>query len=258
MVYAQIIKNFISKLEQHLSEKLAVTEAASYCKITIPSLQRNIILYLPEQTQRLAPEDTSMIHLDVENLAQQEDQIIQRLGSLFGKGQTYYARQTVVARIDKKVTSAFLADHHMQGVMPGKYRYGLFYQGELLSIAVFSGGRKILNTASDYRSFELIRFCHKSGIRVTGGISKLLKAFIADFKPGDIMTYVDKDWSQDSSLKVLNFQEAGIKAPLEFWVNSPDRYLIRSPEDRENYRLAYPKGYPKFNMGSIKMLWTLG
>ena len=258
MGYATSIKNFISRLEGHLEEKLMVLEESSYYKITIPSSERNIFIYLPTQMQRLFPEDPKLIHVDVENLATQSENTILRLGSLLGKGKTYYARQTVVARVDKRVTTNFLAEHHMQGAMPGKYRYGLFYQGELISIAVFSGGRKILNTPDNYRSFELIRFCHKSGIRVTGGISKLLKAFIADFQPGDIMTYVDKDWSQDSSLKILNFQEAGQKEPMEFWINDGERYLIRSPEDRESYRHLYPKGYTKFNMGSIKMVSVLG
>ncbi|ULT28536.1 hypothetical protein KUH03_19615 [Sphingobacterium sp. E70] len=91
------------------------------------------------------------------------------------------------------MSQRFLVEHHLQTALPGKYRYGLYEQGELVSIAVFSGGRRMNDKNEEYRSFELLRFCNKSGYNVIGGLSKLITAFAKDFHPGDIMTYTDRD-----------------------------------------------------------------
>ncbi len=46
-----------------------------------------------------------------------------------------------------------------------------------------------------YRSYEMVRFANVTGVTVTGGLSKLIKAFAEEVKPDDIMTYVDREWS---------------------------------------------------------------
>src|SRR5690606_26961847 len=134
--------------------------------------------------------DTRPFHIDQDQILKNASKICFRLYALLGGGKVVYGRQTAAARLEQKAALAFLEEHHLQVALPGKYRYGLFHAGELVSVAVFSGGRRMRDKADGYRSFELLRFCHKSGYRVVGGLSKLLKAFITDFQPGDIMTYV--------------------------------------------------------------------
>lgn len=126
-----------------------------------------------------------------------------------------------------------------------------------MSIAIFSGGRHMRDQAPDYRSFELVRFCHKAGYRVVGGLSKLLKAFIKDFKPHDIMTYVDRDWAQDSNLRTLGFEQRGHIAPQHFWVVGHQRHYITNPETLLKLREDYPAGYLSVNNGSTKLVLKL-
>jgi len=204
-----------------------------------------LLVYLPFSSRLEIEESLKVIHLDIDLLDSSYSKVLNRLKGLMGKGKRVYARETVVARVDKKVTLEFLEENHINGPMAGKYRYGLFYKGELVSIAVFSGGRILRNISEDYRSFELIRFCHKADYLVTGGISKLVKAFFKDFKPNDIMTYADRDWSQQSSLETIGFKTETITSAQIFRVKNGKR--LEYTEDEENY------DYSIKNSGSIKL-----
>ena len=204
-----------------------------------------LLIYLPNSSRLEIEEDVKVIHLDIDILYNEYSKVLQRLKGLIGKGKRVYARETVVARVDKKVTLEFLEENHINGAMAGKYRYGLFYKGELVSLAVFSGGRILRSISEEYRSFELVRFCHKADYLVTGGISKLVKGFIKDFKPNDIMTYADRDWSQQSSLETIGFKAETVTAAQIFRVRNGKR--LDYTEDEENY------DYIIKNSGSIKL-----
>jgi len=226
--------------------------------ISGPSFPFHLYLYAHSAVQRISPaaHDIDNIHIDLEDITLQHDKIIHRIKTLSGQAHRIYARHTVVARIDKKVSLEFQQDYHLQKAVAGKYRYGLFFKGDLVSIAVFSGGRRMNDQPESYRSFELIRFCHKQGVLVVGGISKLIQAFQGDFSPGDIMTYADRDWSQDSSLTKIGFKKVGQTSPQQFWFCDHERYTLTS-SNQEAVKILYPTGYPKSNSGSLKMVLTL-
>jgi len=152
---------------------------------------------------------------------------------------------------------SFQRQHHLLVALPGKYRYGLFRDGELVSVAVFGGGRRMNGRPDDYRSFELLRFCHRSGFRVVGGLSKLIRAFVRDFHPGDIMTYVDRDWTRDSNLRAIGFSAVGEIPPQRFWLSGGTRHPIRSAEDLAQLRKIHPCGWQRENSGSVKMVLPL-
>ena len=172
----------VEKLVQDLrNEGLLIEYVFSKTVIRLDTSKFLLLIYLPN-TKRIEDElDKKTIHLDIDLLHNSYEKVLQRVRGLLGKGRRIYARETVVARIDKKVALDFLQEYHLNIPMKGKYRYGLFYQGELVSVAVFGGGRIMRQISADYRSFELIRFCHKADYLVIGGISKLIKSFSKDF-----------------------------------------------------------------------------
>lgn len=216
-----------------------------------------VIIYLAGNTNRIHIDGIRTFHLDQDQILQNRQKLVSRLLSLLGKGQVIYARQTVVARLEKRVTLSFLEENHLQMAIPGKYRYGLYHQGELVSIAVFSGGRRMREHGENHRSFELLRFCHKAGYRVVGALSKLLKSFTMDFHPNDIMTYVDRDWAQESNLCTLGFQERGQTAPQAFFIVGQQRHYIENMEHLAKLQQTYPSGYLSHNHGSTKLVLKL-
>lgn len=252
----ELVDHFSEQLLQQLG--IASTEtllANGTYQITVDDTL-HIYIYPHHVSDRLSAQHvTKTIHLDQDMLTNDFKKIMVRIKVSLGQGQKIHARTTVAARIDKKTALEFQEEHHLQVALPGKYRYGLYHQGELVSIAVFSGGRKMENKPDGYRSFELLRFCHKSDLITIGGISKLIRAFCSDFDPGDIMTYVDRDWSQDSTLQKIGFQVEKTTEPQLFTIESGKRQLQRKQSESETRES--PDNYLKRNSGSIKMVLHL-
>jgi hypothetical protein len=204
-----------------------------------------IYLYPPNHARQPAHPELQTLHIDVDLLRSSKRKVINRIKGILGLGERIYARETVAARIDKKVAIAFQEEHHLQVALPGKYRYGLFYEGELVSVAVFSGGRRMNGKSEDYRSFELLRFCHKTDHNVVGGVSKLIGRFAQEFKPADIMTYADLDWCQQSSLEKIGFMPSEIKEPQKFWIVDGKRSYAAAAVHTGEYQVQ--------NSGSLKL-----
>lgn len=133
-----------------------------------------------------------------------------------------FARNCEVSRIDKATASAFLEANHRLGATGSRYRYGLFVrrstgsaearlpEGTLVAVAVFSSARCWTKGERVVRSFEWIRYASLSGVRVTGGMGKLLDAFIAEQHPDDIMSYADLDYPDGGQVyEKLGFEAEG-------------------------------------------------
>ncbi|MBD1423952.1 hypothetical protein [Sphingobacterium arenae] len=258
MVIPPEIANFISTLQKDLG--IFFSREDFERAIVLQALTHDIalVIYFEENAARINMGERRTFHIDLDQILNDPYKIRARICSLLGRGQVIYGRQTIVARIDKGVALAFLKENHLQPAIPGKYRYGLFDKGELVSVAIFSGGRRMREqTTSNYRSFELIRFCHKAGYRVVGGLSKLLKAFIKDFHPNDIMTYVDRDWAQVSNLHTLGFEVQGNTSPQAFWIVDKERHHVTGVEHLVQLQQTYSTGYLSHNSGSTKLVLRL-
>ena len=101
----------------------------------------------------------------------------------------------------------------------------MFYDNELVSVATF-GDRKI----SGKQQFELIRFSNKINTNIVGGFSKLLKHFISDVNPKELVTYADIRYSGMDYLDTVycknGFIFDGYTKPNYFYVDKK-KYLVR-------------------------------
>ncbi len=158
-----------------------------------------------------------------------------RIRAVFGISQRIPARMTKVERIDKPTADRFLNQNHLQASVTAKLKYGLFLPPQyfrilknppivqsslLVAVATFSGSKTIVRDGEPYRSFELIRFANLLNCTVVGGIDKLLKNFIKEQNPDDIMSYADRDWSDGNSYQQTGFELIGTTDPQDFWVNT--------------------------------------
>ena len=149
-----------------------------------------------------------------------------------------YARNCEIRRIDKCTAAEFLATNHSYGDSSNRYRYGLFLKrhtghialegaetwkyptGTLVAVATFSNARKWVKGEAVIRSYEWIRYASLPGLRISGGMGKLLKAFIEEVQPDDIMSYADLEWSSGEVYKTLGFVEESLKGPVMFAIDS--------------------------------------
>lgn len=153
-----------------------------------------------------------------------------------------YARNCEVRRIEKTEAQSFLKENHSYGDAACRYRYGLFLKrhtghnseredeiGQLIAVATFSNARKWIKEGKEIRSYEWTRYASLPGMRVSGGMGKLLKAFIKEVQPDDIMSYADLEWSEGTVYRTLGFSPEGIKDPVTFAVGTEtwERFPIR-------------------------------
>lgn len=144
-----------------------------------------------------------------------------------------YARNCEVRKIDKKTAAEFLDVNHSYGDASCRYRYGLYLKrhtghnagtgtlepGTLVAVATFSNGRKWIKGDKTIRSYEWTRYASLPGVRLSGGMGRLLKVFIADVQPDDIMTYADLEWSEGKVYEALGFTLEGHKSPVLFCID---------------------------------------
>lgn len=131
-----------------------------------------------------------------------------------------FARKTKLVEINDKITKEFLDANHLQKWCVSKYRYGLYYNNELISVMTFGSLRKNVNKKNEKDSFELLRFCTKKNYLVIGGAQKLLNFFENKIKPKIIISYSNNDISDGNLYKTLGFNEIKITKPSYWWIKN--------------------------------------
>jgi hypothetical protein len=182
-----------------------------------------------------------------------------RIGAILGYSRRIHGRATKVHSITQSELDTFINKNHLNTTTKAKYRYGLFLKEELVAVASFSAG-KWFKQKGDYHSYELIRFANLCNHTVVGGLSKLLKYFINEVKPQDIVTYADAEWSTGNSYERLGFRSEGQIDNQQFWVKQGE--WIRYPAHRLPHHLINENltdmGYILLsNQGSIKFRLVL-
>lgn len=182
------------------------------------------------------------------------DKLAAVISSKTGLNKTIFARNCEVKKIEKTVAEKFLDEYHLMNSTSSAYNYGLYFKNELLAVASFSKGRKMNRLPEDKRSFELIRFCCREGITVTGGLTKLVKNFCREKNAGDIMTYVDKQFSSGESFAKAGFVRHSETEPKFFLVNKKTFERIPAESNADDFDPA--KFYLVNNEGNIKFVYT--
>lgn len=185
-------------------------------------------------TDSLSAQGDTVIHLHEDVWADKREICQSRLLMKCGQvDKRYFARKTVARRIDSCLAREFLTEHHLWGFTKAKYYYGLYAadgdESSLVAVASFSSRRKVIRDDTSHKSHELIRFSTKRDTNVVGGISKLIKAFVRDVRPDDIITVVDRDWGNASGWHSLGFVTCHTMPPLVMAVGQEDgvrRYLV--------------------------------
>lgn len=165
-----------------------------------------------------------------------------------------FARKCTVKKISKEQASVFLDLYHIMNSTQSAYNYGLFLEDELLAVCSFSKGRKMIRLPEHLRSYELIRFCTKEGFTITGGLTKIIKTFCREREVGDIMTYVDKQFSSGEAFVKAGFVLHSETELLYFLIHkkSLERTLIKSPADKFNNSIYFLVK----SLGNLKMIYT--
>lgn len=83
--------------------------------------------------------------------------------------QRIFARKCTLKAIDTKTAKNFCEFYHVNGYRQGSIKFGIFYNDELICVAVFGKHPKY--------KYECIRLCYKTGVDIIGGWAKIVKHF---------------------------------------------------------------------------------
>jgi hypothetical protein len=149
--------------------------------------------------------------------------------------QRVYARKCNIQIVDKSIARDFLNKYHIQGTTRFEKAYGLYLNGELLSLITI--GRHHRNTKAD--TYVLSRYIVKSGVSVLGGLSRLTKSALKDY--GKLITWVDLRISDGSNWIKSGWTLEAELPPDYFYYDRGARQIV-SKQSRKKKTVNTPKG----------------
>ena len=184
-----------------------------------------------EKTINCEKKGITLIHIFEDEWTFKKDIVKSRLKSLLNKNTNrIYARKCNIKLVDSKEKKKFLDENHMQGNAQSSINIGLYYDDELISLMTFGKPRINLGGKNEDGKYELVRFCNLKDTSVIGGASKLLKYFIKEYSPKEIVSYADKRWSVGNLYTKLGFIHTHDSKPNYFYI------VDRMCENRFKYR----------------------
>lgn len=218
--------------------------------------------YHLNKTIMCAEKSIKLIHIYEDDWKYKQDIVKSRLKSLFGNTTKIYARKCYIEELSNKQAIEFLDDNHIQGHCVSKYRYGLFFDGQLVSIMTFGKSRFESNT------IELLRYCNKLNTTVVGGASKLFKYFIKTNAINRIVSYADRSWSNGNMYEKIGFTFNSTTLPNYYYVVGDIREnrikyqkhkLVKCGYDsnKTEHEIMLDRGlYRIYDSGNLKYIWN--
>jgi hypothetical protein len=194
-----------------------------------------------------------------------KDVVISRLKSVLGvNDNTFYARKCDIREISAREARLFCNNHHLQGYGSGSsIKLGAFYNDNLLSVMTFSKLSISKGSKNVDGKWELHRFCSKTGCRIIGIASKMLKYFERNYDSTELISYADRRWSDGNLYKKLGFELSHITKP-NYWYfkgtrNRIHRFSLRKqkhdPKNITEWEIRRSEGLNRiWDCGNLKFI----
>lgn len=232
-------------------------------------LQKGDINYHKNKYLKCKDKEIKLIQIWEDDWKNKQDIVKSRLKNILNKIEyKIYARKCNIKKLTNKEYKIFLENNHLQGYIPSQYKYGLFYNGELVSAMGIGKTRKSLGYKLN-KNYELLRFCSKINYNVIGGISKLFKHIINLYDITYVISYANLEWGDGEVYSKLGMKfEKYTKVGYYYVINNirEHRYnwtkhrLIQLGYDKNKseHDIMLELGYYRcYNAGNSKWIYSL-
>ena len=187
-----------------------------------------------------------MVHEDIYNA--RPIQCANRIKSILGLNKTkLHGRKVVAKEIDKATGKRFLDDYHLMEACKADIFIGLINDEKIVAVGAFSKPLLMKWENPPYESGELVRFCTAFDTSIRGGLDKIIQHYIRNYSPDDIITYVDKEWSDGSSYERIGFRIIGTTPELSFELVDGRRIPMKDTQN-ENGKIVKSHGNYKLRL----------
>lgn len=221
--------------------------------------------YHLEKTELAEKNNINLIHIYEDDWVYKQDIVKSRILNLLGKSDKIMARKCEIKEInDNNLIRKFLDKNHLQGFIGSKFKIGLFYNNELVSLMTFGNLRNSMGQKSLDGTYEMLRFCNKLNNNVVGGASRLFNYFINNYDFNKIISYADRSWSIGNLYEKLGFELIHKTNPNYYYVVGDKRFyrfgfrkdkLIKEgydPNKTEHEIMLERKIYRIYDSGNLK------
>lgn len=166
-------------------------------------------------------------------------------------------RKTTVIELSLKDSRTFLAEHHIQGAVDGKYNYALMYGNEVVALMVLN------KTPNEKNSYNILRFCSSKNIQ--GGFSKLLKHATRNIKGvQNFYTFSDNCKSNGNLYRINGFSLDKDLKPDYMYVKGQKKFhkfSYRKERFKKDETLSYKENMTEqqlAKLNNIYKIWDCG
>lgn len=225
--------------------------------------------YHLNKTEKMLRQNVKLYHVWEDDWNEKKDIVKSRIQGIMGKNTVIYARKCKKKKIASSEAKIFLNKNHIQGSLNSSFNYGLYRDGELVQVMSFSRPRGMLKVQNE-AAWELTRFATALGYNVVGGASRLLKCFIEEVNPAEIVSFCDRSFSPDYRETVymkLGFEFDSVTPPNYFYVIGGQRMnrmhfqkkiLVEQGYDstKTEHDIMFSRGiYRIYDAGNWKFRW---
>lgn len=202
-----------------------------------------------------------LIHVFEDDWLYKKDIVKSRISSIFGYSNRIYGRKCIINTISQSVCDEFLNRNHIQGTVRSKYRYGLFYNNQLVAVMTFGTSR------FKQTEHELLRYCCILNNTIIGGAGKLFNYHINNTQFNEIISYADRCWSVGNLYELIGFVFDSYTTPSYSYIENGVRNNRMKYQKHKLIKLGFTGNtehemminagiYRIYDCGNYKYKWT--